>query len=345
MKLKNVIKKLANTRNLVHLRCLKNRNLRIVLGQSSDFRYSDVEVVYPDTDTIFRLAQECYLHRGYYPISFSWPRIFEEPRDEVSSAISATVPYVPYSFLDADEYYKSYACSILGITQRKGGWDCFRHLEIISAGCIPLFLGAAKIPKFTMIHYPKDLFRSVNRDYIKRSLVPDKGAAKRLVDFANENLTSRAMCRYFSELSNFSITLQDTILFVDSKLSSAPDYLSVLNFIGLKQVYGDQVECLFDEPDYVYVDSSQNISELYGRGFGYSKVLERGRVRLKSTIPPKVILISNLERDSLLLPDLKTKYPTSDFVMFWGADKPISKDVMEETLRLTKGILFCREIY
>jgi hypothetical protein len=262
-----------------------------------------------------------------------------------SHAVSTTVPYVPYSFVDAEKYYEGYARSSLAITQKKGGWDCFRHLEIIANGSVPFFFGVEKIPKYTMIHYPKVLFQGVKYNYMKWSLLPSHRLMINLINYANRNLTSEAMCSYFSELSSFNVTAQDTILFVDSKLASHPDYLSLFNFIGLKQVYKDQVKCLFDEPNYVYVDSTQDVSEFYGRGFGYSKVLNRSRMELNSTISPKVLVISNLERDFILLENLKGQYPMSKFVMFWGGDRPIPSVVKEEALRLTEGVLFCREIY
>ena len=343
--LKRLVSKFFVSRKSIIQRRLRNRNLRIVEKQPLDLRHFQDEVLLPDGDTILKLAQECFSFKGYYPISFSWPRDFEEPQNPKSNALSTTVPYVPYSFDEVGKYYGEYANSTLAITHKKGGWDCFRHLEIIGAGCIPLFLDIEKIPKYTMVLYPKDLFKVVRKNFRKRSLLPSQDVAVSLIKYANKNLTSQAMCRYFSELSNLSVTHQDIILFVDSKLSSAPDYLSVFNFIGLKQVFGDQVRCLYEEPDYVYVDSTQDVSELYGRGFGYTKVLNREFVELNSTNSPKFLIISNLERDFRLLKNLKIEYPAAKFVMFWGADKPITTEIKEEVLRLTQGILFCREIY
>jgi hypothetical protein len=319
--------------------------LRIVKNQWVKEKKLESKGIFPTVETVRDVAEECFLKHGYFPISFSWPGNFNHPRTEKTSAVSATVPYVAYSFVSSEEYYESYSRSALAITQKKGGWDCFRHLEIMAAGCVPLFLGAEKIPTFTMVHYPKLQFRSVYQDYRKRSHLPTYDVSSHLIQYANMHLTSQAMCIYFSDLSKFEITMQDTILFVDSNLSLVPDYLSIFNFIGLKQVYGDQVQCLFDEPDYVFSDSSVDVSKLYGRGFGYSKVLRRSKVRFDSRNQPKVVVVSNLERDFKILAELKLRYPASKFVMFWGADKPIPTQVKEHALRLTNGVLFCREIY
>ena len=343
--LNKLISKFVSIRQLVFLWYLRSRNLRIVRKQPNELRYSQSVANLPETETILQLARECFLREGYYPISFSWPRKFDETPNPKSKAISTTVPYVPYSFEDSDKYYGEYSISSLAITQKKGGWDCFRHLEIIGSGCVPLFLDMEKIPKYTMIHHPKDLFRAVRKNYKRRSLLPSHDLTTNLIKYANRNLTTQAMCLYISKLANLSVTSQDRILFVDSKLSSAPDYLSVFNFIGLKQVYGDQVECLHEEPEYVYVDSTQDVSKLYGRGFGYTKVLNRSNVKSNSADSPAVIIISNLARVFRLVGGLKIQYPKAMFVLFWGQDIPIPYVIKEEVLRLTQGILFCREIY
>ena len=334
-----------SSRSLVFQRIKRLRNLYIVSRKPLFLNYSENVPFFPKKGEIFRQARECFSQNGYYPISFSWPLKFYESSISKSDAISSTVPYFPYSFFDAEAYYKSYSSSVLAITQKKGGWDCFRHLEIISRGCTPLFLNASRIPKYTMIHYPKDYFVLVNESYRRTKLLPGPSAVRNLVHFANENLTSSAMCRYFSEISAFDVDPKDTILFVDSRLSTEPDYLSLFTFIGLKQIYGGQIESLYTEPDYVYVDSTQDVSQLYGRGFGYSRVLDRSLPSSRPGGLPKIIIVSNLERDFSLLVGLKLEYPLSRFVMFWGSDTTIPDSLKKDALQITQGQLYCREIY
>lgn len=340
-----LILKIINTKVLIKNWYFRNRNLRIVRRRPTYLSSFQENVTLPELKDIFNIARDCFYSKGYFPISFSWPEKFEVSKVSKTDSISTTVPYVPYSFQNAKDYYESYSIASMAITQKKGGWDCFRHLEIISAGSVPFFLGVKKIPKYTMVHYPKNLFKVVNVNFRSRSLLPNDNITLSLIDYANSNLTCKSMCHYFSELANFDVSSQDSILFVDSRLSSEPDYLSLFNFIGLKQVYGDQVKSLFQEPDYVYKDSAIDVSKLYGRGFGYSKILERSNGNPISVNPPKVIVISNLERDRNILKQLKTQYLTSKFVLFWGADIPIPNSIKENALRVTQGVLFCREIY
>jgi len=290
-------------------------------------------------------AELCFEKFSYYPISFSFPRKFGDFNPDKKYVISKIVPYGKYTFQNSKDYYQEYGKGYLGITHRKGGYDCFRHLEIIASGTVPLFHKSRLIPEFTMIHYPKFFFETIERQYREYKLVPSLKTIGNLTSYANDYLTCRAMCLYFSKMAKLDISQGETILFVDSTLHDQPDYLSVFNFIGLKQVYGSQVLSLYAEPDYVYVDTQIATSSLYGRGFGYTKVLERNSA---SGIPGnrvKYIVISNLEKDWKMIEDLEIKFPDSHFLLFWGADVGISSKVLELTQNLHSSSLFVREIY
>ncbi len=264
---------------------------------------------------------------------------------EKNLRISDIIPYESYSFGSAEAYYDNYSKAALAITQKKGGWDCFRHVEIISSGCIPLFLDAHKIPRYTMIHYPKEFLAQVNKAYFLNNEIPGPELNFELTKFANSTLTCRAMCEYFMTIAEIEVEASDKILFIDSRLSLEPDYLSVLTYIGLKQIYGNRVESLFDEPDYVYRDTEVDLSSLYGRGFGYTKVLERIPAILNNFTEPKVVVVSNLERDILRVSKLYRQYPNSKFLFFWGSDNPVPDVVKKEILDIPNSVLFSREIY
>ena len=44
-------------------------------------------------------------------------------------------------------YRKDLEGSLFALTFKKAGWDCLRHLEILSAGCLPLFTDIVNCPK------------------------------------------------------------------------------------------------------------------------------------------------------------------------------------------------------
>jgi tRNA-dihydrouridine synthase len=54
-----------------------------------------------------------------------------------------------------------YQNSVFALTYRKGGWDCFRHYEILMNGCIPLHLEINKCPDKTLEKIPKDLLKKI----------------------------------------------------------------------------------------------------------------------------------------------------------------------------------------
>lgn len=61
-----------------------------------------------------------------------------------------------YSCKTNEEYFKDYSESLFAFTCKKGGWDCFRHYEIIAAGCIPFFIDIENCPSETMKKMPKN---------------------------------------------------------------------------------------------------------------------------------------------------------------------------------------------
>ena len=51
-----------------------------------------------------------------------------------------------HSFNSEEEYYNDLGRSWFGLTCKKGGWDCFRHYEILAAGTLLLFRDYKKKP-------------------------------------------------------------------------------------------------------------------------------------------------------------------------------------------------------
>jgi len=65
-----------------------------------------------------------------------------------------------YIYHTEDAYYTQYSKALFGITMRKGGWDCFRHYEIIMSGSIPFFISLEDMPNRTMTNFPRALTAS-----------------------------------------------------------------------------------------------------------------------------------------------------------------------------------------
>ena len=74
----------------------------------------------------------------------------------------ATYKYTPRQGFETDaepdeQYFKEYRHSYYCVTRKKKGWDCLRHYEILSQGCVPYFIDLEKLPAATMPFFPKKL--------------------------------------------------------------------------------------------------------------------------------------------------------------------------------------------
>ena len=228
-----------------------------------------------DQAEVDQRTYDCFDNFGVWPISFSMHRsnILEPSAvHNRSDLVSPIVPGYPYSFTNFAEYLETYARSHFAITHRKAGWDCFRHLEIMASGSAPLMLDASDIPEFSMVHYPKHAFRQILTN-ARTGGVPSMRTHEALHAFMTENLTTRAMTHYLLQCTQ--ITDVSRVLFVDQQHPDAVDYLSTLTLVGLKEHFGQQCSPLFPAP-WIYRDYDGDVSHLYGRGFGTTRLLDPG---------------------------------------------------------------------
>jgi hypothetical protein len=287
------------------------------------------ELVEPDIDA---LAAACRAQHGVWPISFSYPKQMRPPVHERSEVISHIVPGYPYSFTDEDEYLDTYGRAALAVTHRKAGWDCFRHLEILAAGTVPLMLDVDKIPKHSMVHYPKAALQQVRTAVLDDGLLPGQQTRQLLHDYAERRLTSEAMARYV--LRSAGLPAAERVLFIDERLPQAADYLSLMTLIGLKQLLGRQCRVGFPVA-YIYGDSEQPATSLYGRGFGYSRSVPvtarhsseeptHDPIDLAAISPQDIdaIVVGSVSRNYELARSLLASFPASRTIWVHGEDGP-----------------------
>jgi hypothetical protein len=103
------------------------------------------------------------------PINFSIPKnkIIKEINRKPKNLLSPLIPGRPETYIYKDEknYNQMYQNSVFALTYRKGGWDCFRHYEILMNGCIPFHLEINKCPNKTLEKLPKDLLKEILKKY------------------------------------------------------------------------------------------------------------------------------------------------------------------------------------
>jgi len=143
----------------------------------------------------FFVEKSKYFKREYesdnskvYPINFAIPKeLVLNKVTEKSKLISDIIPNFNknYSFYEESLYYAEYAKSWYAHTQKKGGWDCLRHYEIMMNGCVPIFKNLEECPKNTLTKLPKkeiiDFSKTIVNNIERNQFV---------LDFVKNNLTT-----------------------------------------------------------------------------------------------------------------------------------------------------------
>ena len=140
--------------------------------------------------------EECVAYWNAHPISLAFPRSVTHISLHKSRVLSEIVPGTPYRFEREDEYYHQYEDSLYAVTHRKNGWDCFRHLEILGSGCVPLMLDIGELKWHAMTHYPVRNLKSVMDHARHGPFSPPAELVEFLRDHFNTYLTARAMANY-----------------------------------------------------------------------------------------------------------------------------------------------------
>jgi hypothetical protein len=165
--------------------------------------YSKDDVIFIDGEDHSYVRTELlnkgnYFKREYYekidgvnPISFSIPEELIVDKIDIKSKIKLFSDIIPnsnqnYQYYNELDYYKEYYNSWYGITQKKGGWDCLRHYEIMMNGCIPLFTDLDKCPNLTLTSLPKKELIEMSKK-IEQNLEYNNY----ILDYVRNNLTTK----------------------------------------------------------------------------------------------------------------------------------------------------------
>ena len=217
-------------------------------------------------------AEACHRRYGVYPLNFSFPRPKLMPRIKGSRPhfLSSTIPGEPFSFDTWDAYLEEYRSSYFALSTKKGGWDTFRHLEVLFSGAIPLLPRLSAANPYSLAHFPKRALISVMQTLEREGpALPDEHTRQFFREYATNRLSSRAMAENLATMSGIS---GSRVLYLDQGLATRTDYLSAFTLIGLSELSGLTVIPAY-QPDYLYEDYTGDTRRLYGRGFGYTTVL------------------------------------------------------------------------
>ena len=105
-----------------------------------------------------------------HPLTFGIPsKHVQDAVQPKGRALSTVVPgdWSTYAYMPREDqtpqqraqlerdYYVDMQRSFFGLTWKKGGWDCLRHIELLASGCLPLFTDIARAPRGVLSLYPK----------------------------------------------------------------------------------------------------------------------------------------------------------------------------------------------
>jgi len=150
-----------------------------------------------------------------YPLSFSIPK--DIIVEEIPVKEYYLMPLVPgvastYIYNDQSQYFEMYQKSLFGLTWKKAGWDCLRHYEILSQGCLPLFLDIHHLPTTLMTTYPRSQVKqlldiAVNIEGYKKDMkfTYDDRISLSNVDFSNIEFVNPEQYGYY-EIANDLLT-------------------------------------------------------------------------------------------------------------------------------------------
>lgn len=146
-----------------------------------------------------------FKHERLFPISFAMPTNKGFFNKDKTKAFSFITPLnrQTYIYNNEKDYYKDYQDAQFGVTLKKAGWDCMRHYEIMSNGCIPYFINIEKCPESTMTHFPKTLCKQVNDSF--KHLTSEQIYNKFINQFEEhfkQNNTTQALAKYFINTIN-----------------------------------------------------------------------------------------------------------------------------------------------
>lgn len=242
-----------------------------------------------------------------YPISFSIPEskiIDIVPKKSKPLATNIPGNLKTYIFTTETNFNIDYQNSIFGITQKKGGWDCLRHYQILANGCIPHFIDLEKCPSTIMTHFPKQIILNAMNE-AKSAKLDYNITISSLLEYTRNNLTTQKMAEYVLKSINKT---PKNILFLSGR--DNPDYLQSLMCIGFKELYGiDCVEFPKKDLEHIYDDYS-NSTELCGKGFSYTNIIPSNQ----KTYTPTRDDIKNKKYDLVIYGNAYNERPFWDLV-------------------------------
>ena len=238
-----------------------------------------------DADKAVRQLEDRLGPGVLYPISYGAPRELivdhlPTKQNRIAGLMTKSNEGGGYRFGAGEQaaYYEQYRRSHLAITQKRGGWDCLRHIEIMLNGCLPLFEDLKQCPPWTLTHYPKALLLQIAKRYAPIALAQSSDHAT-TIDAQQYERDVQAILTHLRQKQTTVAIAQDLLRRMNASDAKRvlfltpvrkPNYSCDLLFHGLRSLLG--AGCVDVNKRWWMYQSlpAERYRELYGNGFTYA---------------------------------------------------------------------------
>src|SRR6185437_2176763 len=244
---------------------------------------------------VYGMCSYNYFKKYIHPLPYSIPSEYVIDRNiEKKFVLSSSRPCsekADYKFKPHEEaeYLNTYEESYFAVTQKKGGWDCLRHYEIMSSGCIPIFPDLDKCPTQTMISFPKQLIKQAAKELDSKAIDLElyEEYRNKMLEWMEDNCTAEVTLKKYV-LPYIKNPDFSKVLLI--RCHEGVNYTREMFWIGMyrhlrekssssmiEKTIGEYPRIPYLYDDFPY-DQMQN---LHGIGFGYSRKLNEAKLKKK----------------------------------------------------------------
>jgi hypothetical protein len=228
------------------------------------------------------------IRKHIYPISYSIPDEYvvdtiPDKKNNIASLIPGNISTYKFTKYEEKEYYKMYQDAYFAYTTKKGGWDCLRHYEIISNGCIPIFEDIHHCPNKSLTTFPKNLieeakylFKGKEWKIDESNIEEYKELSELLLEHTKKFCTTSANAKYFFSKMNVFRGNEDMKNILLIQCHDHVNFTRELLWIGIKRYIQNigGIACEYPKLSILYEDFDINNINYQNNGFTYSRKLQ-----------------------------------------------------------------------
>jgi hypothetical protein len=300
-------------------------------------------------------------HLIVYPLPYSIPDEnivnFEDVLYKKHIIISDIIPgeRLTYRFSanDEEDYNQHYQESFFAFTQKKGGWDCLRHYEILANGCLPIFKNLEQCPSDSLVSLPKQLIEEYTNKLLpfrKEKKLEYYFYLNQILEHTRNNCSTSSSANYFLNKMKHLSNVNNILLITCDK---GVNYTREMLWIGLKRLIQEKNGIAIEYPkiNYLYSSFKGEKENLHGYGFNYLRKLKDDYEFEKEEIITKIkerfwdlIIFGKVGPDELWEGSIPNLPLWSHVINHYSKDKIVFLYGGDECIDLTYDNIYSRHI-